>query len=28
LKEILAHDWKFEFSEAELREVQHLLGLS
>lgn len=28
LKEILAVDWKFEFGEAELREVQDLLGLS
>jgi len=27
LKEILTHDWKFEFGEPELREVQHLLGL-
>jgi hypothetical protein len=27
LKEILAHDWKFEFGEPELREIQHLLGL-
>jgi hypothetical protein len=28
LKEILANDWKFEFGEAELREVQDLLGLT
>lgn len=28
LREILANNWKFEFGEAELREVQELLGLS
>ena len=28
LKNILAADWKFEFGETELGEVQHLLGLS
>ena len=28
LKEILAHDWKFEFGEPELQEIEHLLGLS
>ena len=28
LREILANDWKFEFSEMELRDIQLLLGLS
>jgi DNA-directed RNA polymerase subunit RPC12/RpoP len=28
LERILADDWKFEFGETELRDVQHLLGLS
>jgi hypothetical protein len=28
LREILANDWKFEFGEAELLEIQQLLGLS
>jgi hypothetical protein len=28
LKRILTDDWKFGFSETELQDVQHLLGLS
>jgi hypothetical protein len=28
LRNILANDWKFEFGDAELREIQELLSLS